>query len=77
MSKTRGHTKSIRLSMHTRNKMPPYLADNNRGRLKYVPELSNKTGISTLGKLVARNANRSLKKAARAQGKRDIDSGQL
>lgn len=77
MSRTKNH-KDIRVIKITANKMKPYLADKNMGYPEYTPDLGRGTGISKTGKLVAKNANRSRKKAARQEAKnvikRNIDS---
>ncbi len=74
MSRTYGHTKAQ--SEHKfpyENRMPPYLADKNRGDLEFVVEHGRGTGISKTGKLITKNANRSRKKAMRQQSKRLIE----
>jgi hypothetical protein len=73
MSKTRGHTKSIKEIGLGRNKLKPYLADKDAGSPKFVVSLGKGTGISKTGKLVTKNANRSKKKAARQQTKKEIN----
>lgn len=86
MSKTYKYKeeKSIRGYKNTPNKMPPYLADKDVGNPKFPVEACNtanphgngyagfKLGISKTGKLIAKNANRSRKKAARQQFKKEI-----
>lgn len=55
------------------NKLRPYLSDKNRGVGKFrVEHSSGKLGISKTGKLVTKNANRSLKKAKRQQDRKEI-----
>ena len=39
---------------------------------KFVPEPGRGTGITPLGKLVAKNANRSIIKGVRQEGKKEI-----
>lgn len=43
------------------------------GGKKFKAELGRGTGISSLGKLVARNANRSVIKAKRQKAKKEIE----
>jgi hypothetical protein len=81
MSRSRRHTKAItdaRDFTKSKRKMPPYVGDNNKGNVtahgKFAPEKDISTGrISRTAKLIAKNANRSLKKAARQQAKKQID----
>lgn len=73
MSKTKGHTKSIREHSVGERKMTPYLADKDKGSMKFVVDPARKTGTSKTGKLVTKNANRSKKKAARQQGQKNIN----
>ena len=68
MSDTRGHKKSQSQYDMGSRKMKPYLSDHARGTMKEVVSLGRGTGISKLGKLVTKNANRAQKKAARQQG---------
>lgn len=42
------------------------------GGKKFKPDMGRGTGISPLGKLVAKNANRSVIKAVRQKGKKEI-----
>lgn len=77
MSRTIGHTKSIRQHSLGDKKMTPYLADKDKGSLKFVVDPARKTGTSRTGKLVTKNANRGRKKAARQQGQKDINSALL
>ena len=72
MGKTFGHRKSQGDYMESR-KMRPYATDHNPYPFKEIPEHGRATGITKLGKLVAKNANRAQKKAARQQGFRDIE----
>ncbi|PIQ21014.1 MAG: hypothetical protein COW65_11555 [Cytophagales bacterium CG18_big_fil_WC_8_21_14_2_50_42_9] len=51
-------------------KMKAYVAEKNQGKEKFEPELSKYGKFSTRqDKLEAKNANRSLKKAARQESK--------
>jgi hypothetical protein len=84
MSKTFGHTKSIRQHKYRSPKGKPYVADKDLGKGKHGATSCNvasphgdgypgyKLGISKTAKLVRRNANRALKKAARQQGLKQI-----
>ncbi len=83
MGKTYGHTRDIKTNsgrkygpgagwMLKENRSKPYLADKDLGLLKEHPDMGNGTGVSKLGKLVAKNANRARKKAMRQQSKRMI-----
>ena len=56
-------------------KMQPLLKDSDTGNLGFVADCGRGLGISKLGKLVAKNANRSLKKAARQEIKLNIKKG--
>lgn len=49
-----------------------YTADSRKGYGKFIPDLGRGIGITKLGKLVAKNANRSLKKAVRQHAKLQI-----
>jgi hypothetical protein len=75
MSRTKGHTKSQKeYKFPYRNKMPPYLADKDKGRVEFIVDKSDYTiGITKTSKLITKNANRSLKKAARQQWKKEIN----
>ena len=54
-------------------KMKAYVAEKNQGKEKFEPEQSKFGKFSTRqDKLEAKNANRSLKKAARQEGKSDL-----
>jgi hypothetical protein len=82
MSKTKGHMKSQRQNKISANKMKPYVGDKDIGKGKFVVEASTgnphgngsgfKNGISKMGKLITKNANRSRKKSARQQYKNEI-----
>lgn len=61
--------KSIR-TYHTGRRMKTYTVNNKRSKYGVEPGLG--TGISKLGKLVTKNANRALKKQARQQLKKDL-----
>ena len=52
--------------------MKPYIKDKQRGQQKFVADFGWALGISKLGKLIAKNANRSRKKALRQQVKIEI-----
>ena len=74
MSNTFGHKKpQDQYDMNSR-KMRPYTSDHNPYPLKEIPEHGRATGITPLGKLVAKNANRAQKKAARQQGFWDMEN---
>lgn len=55
------------------NKMKPYIEEHKMGQLKFEPDLGLGLGVSKLGKLITKNANRSLKKGARREGKININ----
>lgn len=55
------------------NKMKPYVEEHKMGNGKFEVELGLGLGISKLGKLITKNANRSLKKSARREGKLNIN----
>ncbi len=74
MSKTKGHTKKQTTPKFGKNKLKPYTSDHKRGSGKFAVELGEGTGISKLGKLVTKNANRSIKKSARQQAKKDLQN---
>jgi hypothetical protein len=84
MSRSRRHHKAIdepRDFKKSKRKMAPYVGDNNKGNVtahgKFTPEKDITSGkISRSAKLIAKNANRSLKKAARQQAKKEIDENQ-
>jgi len=73
MSDTFGHKRSQRDYDMGSRKMRPYLSDHARGTMKEVVDLGRGTGISKLGKLVTKNANRAQKKSARQQGFQDME----
>lgn len=58
--------------------MKPYQADKSAGRLKFfkakISHWMNKATITKSSKLEAKNANRSHKKAARQQGKKELQN---
>lgn len=72
MSRTFGHTKDQTNYKMGPHKMKPYLSDHNVGEMKEVVTPRRGTGITPLGKLVAKNANRAQKKSARQQGDQNI-----
>jgi len=73
MGKTFGHRKpQSEYDMGSR-KMRPYATDHNPYPLKEIPEHGRATGITKLGRLVAKNANRAQKKGARQQGFQDME----
>lgn len=57
------------LSSLKTGRMSAYVADKSKGEFKFVPELGRGTGISKTAKLVAKNANRALKKGKRQESK--------
>ena len=59
------------------HKLTPYLADKDTGEAKHHPTVrtdryGQKIKITKTEKLITKNANRSLKKAARQQSKQEI-----
>lgn len=52
--------------------MKPYVGEKQIGAPKFEADPSDGMGITPLGKLVAKNANRSRKKAARQEGDQEI-----
>jgi hypothetical protein len=76
MSDTRGHKKPQNQYDMGSRKMRPYTKDSNPYPLKEIPEHGRATGITKLGRLVAKNANRAQRKAARQQGSKYVE-GQL
>ena len=52
--------------------MKPYQSDHNAGEMKEVVTPRRGTGITPIGKLVTKNANRAQKKSARQQGDQNI-----
>ena len=74
MSKTKREYR-VRTDVKTGpTKMKPYLADKNKGEPKFAISLGEGTRITETNKLVAKNANRSRKKAARQEAKRNIQN---
>lgn len=60
-----------------RRRMTPYVADDKRGNMKFEPEQYEYGNgmmkrVSDSAKLEAKNANRSLKKGARQQAKKQL-----
>ena len=76
MSDTFGHKKPQNQYDMGSRKMRPYTKDSNPYPLKQIPEPQRGTGITKLGRLVAKNANRAQRKAARQQGLKYVE-GQL
>ena len=52
--------------------MKPYIKEHSHGTPKFTPSLGRGIGISKLGKLVTKNANRSLKKGVRQEIKNQL-----
>ncbi len=71
----RGEKQPFMIRLHFKMfKMKRYTSQKHRGHWKFTPELSSGIlGISKLGKLVAKNANRSLKKSARQEAYNQIN----
>lgn len=55
--------------------MKPYVGEDQVGLPKFEAEAGLGMGITKEGKLIAKNANRSRKKAARREGKKAIKNG--
>jgi hypothetical protein len=76
MSKTVGHRKSQRVRSFGQRKLKPYVKDEERGgggaRTKHTVTCGRGLGISKTGKLVAKNANRSMRKGVRQEAKQTI-----
>jgi hypothetical protein len=72
MSRTFGHTKDQTAYKMGPHKMKPYTSEHNPYELKEVVRPRRGTGITPLGKLVAKNANRAQKKSARQEGDKNI-----
>lgn len=74
-SSHRGDKAPFMLRLHFKMfKLKRYTSQKHRGHWKFTPELSSgRLGISKLGKLVTKNANRSLKKSARQEACHEIN----
>jgi hypothetical protein len=72
MSDTFGHKKPQNQYDMGSRKMRPYTSDHNPYPLKEIPEPQRGTGITKLGRLVAKNANRAQRKSARQEGQQYI-----
>lgn len=71
MSDTHNHKKAKHPKL-TANKSKPYLATKDAGSPKIRADHSDALGVTPLGKLVAKNANRGRKKAARQEADQEI-----
>jgi hypothetical protein len=77
MSRSKRYVRSIdepRDYKKNKRKMPAYVGSGKGG--KFLPERDTAGKITRTAKLIAKNANRSLKKAARQKAKKDINEDQ-
>lgn len=83
MSRSRRHTRGIdepRNFKKNARKIKPYTKDTKRGKGKFLPDVTVNMNVGTAkrltkaAKLEAKNANRSLKKGARQEGKKQMKS---
>jgi hypothetical protein len=72
MSRSRRTYKGIDEPKTTSNKMKPYVGENHKGEGKFTVSKGRGLGISQTSKLITKNANRSKKKGARQEAKKEI-----